>query len=622
VAEEPGEYNRNFVGDKSMAKNQIKIWSNSEQKHIEYYWYGENGEWSDMAERDDSPLNAECFISNSITQAAYDIYKVITESYYHPVEGIKIVFIGNDDEYDSMLKIWKSDFSEYDIEIERETIEEIDLKQDEEVGQETLSEEELNSDESYEKERVIPEELNESEKVVDVQQAEESQTEVLVNEQEEKEEVEDDFGIEDLENLLTILERYGAKRTLNDYKTLAENVGFIVPKAYLGNCFSVYFTIAGLYVELNSHEWISMSYSDLCLEDILINTREKSKNELVISDTNGNSFRYWGDKKISDDFVKLLYEMKGAKTAESDEYSPIWENEAWLYEETYLYGEILIDFLKMSKHNPMAALVKCSEFTECVGEDDEEFWRLCEYAINSDKGTLEDLKQKVLMWKNTLDVQMEEIYMAILFKDLIEILQLATEKTSVMTSIEKNFFDWLAGEIFIKEADKFEEMVMFPYLIVSEQYDEEYTQKMAGIEKFAYKEQTYIPYEILNNEKSGFWAALHGVTEKYWSFILPTKKNQEELHDLFIDSKFILTCEYMVLMSRFISRVGFLNKPSFEEKMYAFLGSNDFISELLNLLAEVYEKDEWQDICAKYQEADRRHVGAEVVEWWMSNTVK
>ena len=104
-----------------MEKNQIKICSDPYRKHIYYFWYEENGRWSDMEDMDDSPLNADEFITSSISHKAYDIYKVIIDKLYNPTVGIKIIFEGTDDDYVDMLSIKEMYFSEYDLEIERGT---------------------------------------------------------------------------------------------------------------------------------------------------------------------------------------------------------------------------------------------------------------------------------------------------------------------------------------------------------------------------------------------------------------------------------------------------------------------------------------------------------------------
>lgn len=102
-----------------MGKNKIKICSDPYKKHIDYYWYNnEQNEWENMADMDNAPLNADNYISVSISHKAYDIYSEIIEKIYNQ-SGIEIVFEGTEDDYADMISVKDIYFSEYDIEIKR-----------------------------------------------------------------------------------------------------------------------------------------------------------------------------------------------------------------------------------------------------------------------------------------------------------------------------------------------------------------------------------------------------------------------------------------------------------------------------------------------------------------------
>lgn len=326
-----------------------------------------------------------------------------------------------------------------------------------------------------------------------------------------------------LANLQSIMEKYGINRSDDDYKSLTETFFAITPDAYLGKNFGTYFTVSGLYYAGsdvgNSNEWKYMSYREICIEKCTISQDEKNQYILLIPDINGNCIRYKSSMKICEYIKQVLSELICAKTAKNDEYSPIW------LEESYLYGEILIDFLEMGGHNILAALKKCSEFIE-DGEDDQDicFRQICEYGLATRKITSEALKDKVLEWKSSLEPHVARISLAILFKDLVEILQLATGEVCTMTFVEKSFLDWLANEAEIKEINRFTEVVVLPYGMITEKENmySSYAQNIADIDKYARKRQLYIPYNILDNEKIGLWEALHKVSKKYWSFLFPS----------------------------------------------------------------------------------------------------
>ncbi|MBE5879081.1 MAG: hypothetical protein E7288_03780 [Lachnospiraceae bacterium] len=102
-----------------MEKNQIKICGDPYRKHIDYYWYEGENRWTDMEEMDDSPFNTDEFISSSVSQKAYDIFKVIKDKLYNPTIGIKVLFEGTDDDFADMVSVKEMYFSEYEIELER-----------------------------------------------------------------------------------------------------------------------------------------------------------------------------------------------------------------------------------------------------------------------------------------------------------------------------------------------------------------------------------------------------------------------------------------------------------------------------------------------------------------------
>ena len=231
-----------------MARNQIKICSDITRNHIDYYWYGDDGEWGNMADRDDSPLNVDYFISAPISCIVHDIYRVLTESYYHPVEGLKIIFVGSDDEFEVMLMAKRDEFPEYDIEIEHGVIEgnvcgdkPNNVTEDSMFladEQKDLNELQENLEDTQEELSNFQEQYVEYEKIVEVQEEAHTEMQELCDNKQEVmddfEEFQDMFETEDLQRLHVILEQYDVKNNVSDYKKLAEQYPFIVPKAYLG----------------------------------------------------------------------------------------------------------------------------------------------------------------------------------------------------------------------------------------------------------------------------------------------------------------------------------------------------------------------------------------------------
>ena len=107
-------------GVQKMVRNKIKICSDPYRKRMRYYWYEENGTWSDMEKMDNSPFNDDCFIHSSVSQKAYDIYRIIIDKrLYNPTVGISIVFEGTEDDFTDMYSVKETYFSEFDIELER-----------------------------------------------------------------------------------------------------------------------------------------------------------------------------------------------------------------------------------------------------------------------------------------------------------------------------------------------------------------------------------------------------------------------------------------------------------------------------------------------------------------------
>lgn len=95
-----------------MEKNCIRICSDPYKKHIDYFWYEENGEWNNME------VNTENLISLPISHNAYDILSWIREDLYNPTVGMRIIFEGTDDDYEDFSSIKEQYFSDYDIELE------------------------------------------------------------------------------------------------------------------------------------------------------------------------------------------------------------------------------------------------------------------------------------------------------------------------------------------------------------------------------------------------------------------------------------------------------------------------------------------------------------------------
>lgn len=429
---------------------------------------------------------------------------------------------------------------------------------------------------------------------------------------------EDEFDEIALTKMQAIMEKHGICKKDEDYKRLAEVSFGIAPDAYLGvHRTGIFFTVTGLYVKVidgaDKEKWIYKPYKEICVEKITIRPEGKNKETLVVPDVNGESFRFSASKEVCEEFTVLLGELRDIKTAEYDEYNPIW------LEETYVYGEILVDFLKLGDHNTFAALMKCSVFIG-DGEDDKDnlFKQICEYGLSAHKIAAESLKEKVLELKNTFAPHMTGLYMAILFKDLVEILQLASGEPCAMTFAEKSFLEWLAVEAGIEEIDKFKEVVMLPYCMISEVENvySSYSQKIADMEQYAYEKQLYIPYNILDNEKIGFWGLLHTTSKKYWSFIIPSKKQQEELNDLVNECKWISLLDYIASMSCFVDRLAdFEDEIITKQQIIDFIQNCKLVLDVSELIYTYMDDENWLETCVKYFENDRRYVGEEMVKY-------
>lgn len=101
-----------------MKKNEIKIRSNPYEKHIDYFWNNEYGQWVNMKEMDRSPFNFDRFTSASISRIAYDVLNEIKKLNNSKV-GIKITFEGTDDDFDDFSSVKETYFSEYNMELVR-----------------------------------------------------------------------------------------------------------------------------------------------------------------------------------------------------------------------------------------------------------------------------------------------------------------------------------------------------------------------------------------------------------------------------------------------------------------------------------------------------------------------
>ena len=159
---------------------------------------------------------------------------------------------------------------------------------------------------------------------------------------------------------------------------------------------------------------------------------------------------------------------------------------------------------------------------------------------------------------------------------------------------------------------------MLPYGMISEVENmySSYTQRIADIEKYAYEKQLYIPYNILDNEKIGLWSSLHTASKKYWSFLIPSKKNQEELDELVIKVRWVLLCDFTISQTCFVDRIAsFENELISEQQVKEFIKNCGIWDELAEDIYEWLEDEDWLKVCVEYFEKDRRHVSKEAIEY-------
>lgn len=316
----------------------------------------------------------------------------------------------------------------------------------------------------------------------------------------------------------------------------------------------------------------------------------------------------------SDHVTALLQELKSAKTTEYDEYTPTW------HESNTGYAQILVDFLKLGQHSVAAALVKTSWMVFSYDEEEDNdtlFQKFCERGLSQYTVTIEELKAKVLRWKATLDDHIANLYMAILVKDLIEVLQMATGEPSARLEVEKQFFDWLLQKAGINDG-RFLDMVRLPYFLLRSTDTVIDYNIVVAIEKYAY-EQMYIPFDILDNEKGGLWSALHRVTEEYNAHLFMTDKNKRLVNDYIRSSMGIECCNICMNLYLFLLRAWsvepsvmewedisvFIEKCGLDVKVKNVIGEN---------LRELFDDAEWDTLAKEYLEYDRRAVGNKMVE--------
>lgn len=102
-----------------MQKNEMKICSDPYRIYTKYWWKEEDGKWKDMVDIDQSPLNSNTFIKSPISHNAYDIFDIIKD--FCKSDGIKVTFEGTDDDFEDLLTIKNTYFSDFNIELVRGT---------------------------------------------------------------------------------------------------------------------------------------------------------------------------------------------------------------------------------------------------------------------------------------------------------------------------------------------------------------------------------------------------------------------------------------------------------------------------------------------------------------------
>ena len=175
------------------------------------------------------------------------------------------------------------------------------------------------------------------------------------------------FTDADLSELYEIANEYGLVKDKSGYKKLAEVFFDITYEAYLGRFTNLplYFTTVCVYAQKADGEWLAIDYADLDTENIHHDRNVKdNKYVLEIWDYDKEtSFSCSGDDDNCDKLVGLLQQLKNVKASEDDGYC------SSRFIEDRVYGEILVDFLKMVNGNEVetykhiAALRKCAEFS-------------------------------------------------------------------------------------------------------------------------------------------------------------------------------------------------------------------------------------------------------------------
>ncbi len=559
-----------------MDKNQIKICSNAKENRIEYFEYSkEDKDWKSLADNNHSPFSYEEFLSASLVQKLHDIYKEVVDCYAHPF-GVKIIFVGTDEEFKSLKSIRAKDFSEFDIELERGA-------DDEKSSTENCMMDAAEDSKNIEKSMEEP----------DAER----------------------FDVEDLNRLKSIMKKYQIYKRDKDYRVLAETFFSIIPDAYLGkvaNC-EIYFTTASLYAMYEDETWVEIGYEDLLWDQVSYGKMDDDY-RMVICDSEGNQLGYRSDKKSVEKFYSLLFELKNAKTSGTDEYDQItWEDE----EIVLAYMKILIDFLKMGDHDTMAALMKCSEIAE--GLSNEELLRhMCQYTMSAHEVSIKSLKNEILELEGMLDADQKKLRLALLCKDLLEILQMATCEVNPLEFQERLIFKWIENKIGIQDHDRFVEMLTLPYALMTDQ-DNEYMSygKIAQIVSYAHDEQLDIPWHILDNEKIGLWAYLKWFTEQYLAG--ETSENVSTILEL---------CEFYALSGFYMALSNFIYneiyKDIFDEtqkkEFLEFVVSRKMqayaigVSDLYRL---VVDDDEWDTLSDIYNyEVDRRTLGEAIFDFF------
>lgn len=600
-----------------MDEYQIKICCTASDNHIDYYWYDtEMEKWGNLAEDNYSPFSKEEYLSASIEEKATDIYKEIMENYYDPIYGIRIIFVGNENEFHIMKAALKKDFSKYgNIELEFEEPQKIQDVEEEDKYPERMRENPTDTldREANEKEAECWENPIGTSNIAIEEECWENPIDTL-NIPIDMEEEESSFSMGEWTNLLGIMKSHGVIRTKEGYEELTEACWSVRPDSYLGKMpdTRIYFTTTALYVRDKAGSWVCMLYEDLRLDRVQYEKRIREYKFTIPVSRSKSCTCYLKDEESARHFRKLLYDVNGAHTSSDDEYVPILFHRE---NDICSYMEILIDFLKLSHRDTMAALVKCSEAYMGL-EAENVFWIICEYARSAHEVSLMSMKKKVLKWKKNLDADERKLRTAILYKDLVEIQQLSAGRVYSVTPLEKTFLDWLAEQADVKEKENFLEMVSLPYALMSkaDHFYKNY-EKILEIISYAEMKQTDIPWQILNNETLGFWSCL-----KYF------------INDSTFDRDEILNVSASISYSRFYAYlfvlydVLYLMSDDYHgcgiemEQMRKFMfGCNlqESVFESLDL-AELGNDEEWIMMCQRIFEHDRRDLGLDIFRYFLN----